>query len=413
MSDEKKIINRWLVVVGAVLIQLALGSLYSWGRMTKYISNGGFLTQISEVTAYIFGISLAAFAITMIFAGKLQQKYGPRNISLLGVVFIGVGTISSAFMEANFWGLFITYGILYGMGIGFTYVCPIATATAWFPDKKGLISGIAVAGFGAGSFIFNFLVDWFAAISIPIMYLLLGIIYVVIISIGALTMIRPPDGWLPEGFVPPKVTEISSEGMVEFSRKEMINTKQFWLLWFSYMLGCMPGLLVIGTYTVFAETAGIDPLLSISVLLTLVGSIAALFNGLGRISWGKVADIFNYKKALIMLFAVQALALFLYFTTIINYGYYFVITCVIFFCFGGNLSLYPTATADLFGNKNLGQNYGIMFTAYGVAGFIQAVATQNIVIALGGYLPLYIIVGVFTIVSLVLVFLITNPKKND
>jgi OFA family oxalate/formate antiporter-like MFS transporter len=412
MSDNTKIINRWLVVLGAVLIQLSLGSLYSWGVMTKQVSGGGFLTEPVEVTAYIFGISLAAFAITMIFAGKLQQKYGPRNISILGAIFIGAGTIASAFMQGNFWGLFISYGVLYGMGIGFAYVCPIATATAWFPDKKGLISGIAVAGFGAGSFIFNFLVDLFAAISIPVMYISLGIIYVIIIVVGALFMIRPPEGWVPDGFVPPKVTEISTGGMVEFTRKEMISTKQFWLLWISYILGCMPGLLVIATYKDFGETVGIDPLFSLSILLTLVGSIAALLNGLGRISWGKVADLATYKKALMLLFVVQAIVIFLLYTTSINFGYYLVIVCTIYFCFGGNLSLYPTATAELFGNKNLGQNYGIMFTAYGIAGFIQAVATQNIVLAIG-YLPLYILVGIFTLGSLVLVFLITTPKKKE
>jgi len=411
MSDDTKIFNRWIVVVGAVLIQLALGSLYSWGAMTGFVSNGNFLLEPEEITIYIFGIALAAFAITMIFAGKLQQKYGPRNISLLGGVFIGVGTILSAFMQGNFFGLLITYGVLYGIGIGFAYVCPIATAAAWFPDKKGMISGIAVAGFGAGSFIFNYLVSWFAELTIPVMYILLGIVYVAFIFIGALTMIRPPEGWLPEGFIPPTPTETSSEGMIEFSRKEMLSKKQFWLLWLSYILGCMPGLLVIGTYKSFA---GSDPSFSIfglGELLILVGSIGALFNGLGRISWGKIADVFNYKKALMMLFIAQAIMLFIYFTTNVSYGYYFIVTCVIFFCFGGNLSLYPTATADLFGNKNLGQNYGIMFTAYGIAGFIQAVATNNIVLILGGYLPLYILMGVFTIGALILVALLTQPKK--
>ncbi len=411
MAEEKKIMNRWLVVFGAVLIQLALGSLYSWGAMTGEISGGNFLNEPSEVTTYIFGIALAAFAITMIFAGKLQQQYGPKKISILGGILIGVGTILSAFLGGNFWGLFITYGIIYGAGIGFTYVCPIATAAAWFPDKKGMISGIAVAGFGAGSFIFNYLVDWFVLISIPVMYILLGIIYVAFIVIGAMTMIRPPDGWLPEGFVPPVATETSSEGMVEFSRKEMLSKYQFWLLWLSYILGCMPGLLVIGTYKTFANSDPNFSIYGLGTFLILVGSIGALFNGLGRISWGKVADILDYKKALLLLFLVQASMLFLYFTTNINYAYYFITTCIIFFCFGGNLSLYPTATADLFGNKNLGQNYGVMFTAYGIAGFIQAVATNQIVLTLGGYLPLYLLVGGFSVGALVLVFFIKPPKK--
>jgi OFA family oxalate/formate antiporter-like MFS transporter len=411
MAEEKKVFNRWLVVLGAVLIQLALGSIYSWGAMTEEISGGIFLSEPSEVTAYIFGIALAAFAITMIFAGKLQQKYGPKKISILGGILVGTGAISSAFMQGNFWGLFITYGIIYGVGIGFAYVCPIATAAAWFPDKKGMISGIAVAGFGAGSFIFNYLVDWFAEITIPVMYILLGVIYLAFILIGAMTMIRPPEGWEPDGFVAPKPTKTSSEGMIEFTQKEMVSKYQFWLLWGSYILGCMPGLLVIGTYKTFANSNSTFPIFGLGSLLILVGSIGALFNGLGRISWGKVADILDYKKALLLLFSVQMIMLFLYFTTSVNYAYYFIITCIIFFCFGGNLSLYPTATADLFGNKNLGQNYGIMFTAYGIAGFIQAVATNQIVLTLGGYLPLYLLMGGLTIGSLVLVYFIRPPQK--
>lgn len=409
---EEKIINRWLVVVGAVLIQLALGSLYSWGVMTGEISGGSFLNEPSETTILIFGAALATFAIVMIFAGKLQQTHGPKKISILGAALIGAGTILSAFMEGNFWGLFTTYGIIYGAGIGFTYVCPIATAAAWFPDKKGMISGIAVAGFGAGSFFFNYLVDWFALLGIAWMYVLLGIVYVVLIVIGAMTMVRPPEGWLPEGFVPPMPTETRAEGMVEFTRKEMLSKYQFWLVWGSYILGCLPGLLVIGTYKTFANSDPTFPISGLGTLLILVGSIGALFNGLGRISWGKVADILDYKKALLLLFTVQAVMLFLYFTTYINYVYYFIATCVIFFCFGGNLSLYPTATADLFGNRNLGQNYGIMFTAYGIAGFIQAVATNTIVLGLGGYLPLYLLVGGITVGAFILVFFIKPPKKE-
>ena len=155
MSEEQKIRNRWIVVIGAIMIQLALGTIYSWGTLTIFVSP--YLNEIRELTVYIFGVGLLSFAITMIFAGKLQQKYGPRNIAILGGILMGAGVIISSFMT-TFIGLLITYGIIFGAGIGFGYVCPIASASKWFPDKKGFINGIAVAGFGAGSFIFNYVI---------------------------------------------------------------------------------------------------------------------------------------------------------------------------------------------------------------------------------------------------------------
>ncbi|GAG27519.1 unnamed protein product, partial [marine sediment metagenome] len=193
MSKEQKVRNRWIVVIGAIMIQLALGTIYSWGTLTVFISP--YLKEIKELTVFIFGIGLLSFAITMIFAGKLQQKYGPRNIAILGGVLMGGGVILSAFMT-TFIGLLITYGIIFGAGIGFGYVCPIASASKWFPDKKGFINGIAVAGFGAGSFIFNYIIkvlanptnletdhlDFVSTVSnnIPLMFIVIGIIYLIL-----------------------------------------------------------------------------------------------------------------------------------------------------------------------------------------------------------------------------------------
>ena len=156
MSIEQKVRNRWVIVIGAILIQLALGTIYSWGTLTIFVSP--YLNEMREVTVFIFGVGLLSFAITMIFAGQLQQRYGPKKIAILGGILIGIALILSAFMT-SFIGLLITYGVIFGSGIGFGYVCPIASASKWFPDKKGLINGIAVAGFGMGSFIFNYVIN--------------------------------------------------------------------------------------------------------------------------------------------------------------------------------------------------------------------------------------------------------------
>ncbi len=404
MSENQKVRNRWIVVIGAILIQLALGTIYSWGTLTIFVS-GPYLNAIEELTIYIFGVGLLSFAITMIFAGQLQQKYGPRNVAILGGVLMGGGVILSSLMT-TFIGLLITYGIIFGMGIGFGYVCPIASASKWFPDKKGFINGIAVAGFGAGSFVFNYVIRALAiSFNIPTMFIVLGIIYLVLIIGGAMTLSTPPEGWKPEGWEPSAPSEKSGISGLEFERKNTIKLPQFWMLWVTFVLSAMSGLMVIGSYAAFIKAYA-------TVDFVLIGSLAALFNGLGRIVWGKLADILSYKKAMLLMFSIQAILLLIYFTTNVDVIYFGIITITIYFCFGGNFSLFPTATADLFGLKNLGPNYGMVFTAYGIAGFIGAVGVNLLVLAFGSYLILFIVMGLMSVGAAILAYLIKPPIRK-
>ncbi len=427
MSEEQKVRNRWIVVIGAILIQLALGTIYSWGTMTIFVSP--YINEVREVTVYIFGVGLLSFAITMIFAGKLQQKYGPRNIAILGGILLGIGVIASAFMT-TFIGLLITYGIIFGAGIGFGYVCPIASAGKWFPDKKGFINGIAVAGFGAGSFIFNYVIKALAnpanlettdpnfvstvSQNIPLMFTVLGIIYVILIIGGAMALSNPPEGWKPMGWAPPPPSEESGISGLDFKRNETIKLPQFWMLWVAFVFSAISGLMIIGSYAAFAKSVDAGEFIYVigTADFVLIGSLAALFNGLGRIVWGQLADFITYKKSMLIMFTIQAILMFTYFTTNINEIYFLTITCAIYFCFGGNFSLFPTATADLFGSENLGPNYGIIFTAYGVAGFIGAVGVNLFVTIFGGYLILFIVMGIMSVGSAIIAYLIKPPKQR-
>ncbi len=436
MPAEQKVRNRWIVVIGAILIQLALGTIYSWGTMTVFVSPYLNSTMslnpsiIREVTVYIFGVGLLSFAITMVFAGKLQQKYGPKKIAILGGILIGVGVISSAFMT-TFIGLLITYGIIFGAGIGFGYVCPIASAGKWFPDKKGFINGIAVAGFGAGAFVFNYVIKLLAnptdlsdqatnfveiiSPNIPIMFIVLGIIYIVLVIGGAMTLSNPPEGWKPDGWTPPPPSEESGISGLEFERGQTVKLPQFWMLWTAFALSAMSGLMVIGSFSAFAKTYDSPNVFKYVIgnsQFVLIGSLAALFNGLGRIAWGKLADMITYKKTMLVMFITQAILMFVYFTSNISEIYFLIMTCAIFFCFGGNFSLFPTATADLFGSKNLGPNYGIVFTAYGVAGFIGAVGVNLFVSIFGSYLVLFIVMGLMSVGSAFLAYVIKPPKQR-
>jgi len=435
MTTEEKVMNRWIVVIGAILIQLALGTIYTWGTMTIFVTPylNVYSPEAVESTAtvYIFGLGLLSFAITMIFAGQLQQKIGPKKTALIGAVVLGAGMFLSAGMTSLI-GMLISYGILFGAGIGFGYVTPIACAAKWFPDKKGFINGIAVAGFGAGSFIFNYVIKGIAnpanlevndpnfvadvSKNIPLLFVVLGIIYIILIVVGALTLNNPPEGWTPEGWTPPAPKEGSVASGLDFSRNEIVKFPQFWYLWLMFILSAISGLMVIGSYASFAKSVDASDnfiyVIGVSDFV-LIGSLAALFNGLGRIAWGKMADILNYKKAMLLMFSIQSVLMFLYFTTNIDVIYFTIITCAIYFCFGGNFSLFPTATTDLFGAKYLGANYGIVFTAYGIAGFIGATMVNTFVTLFGGYLVLFIIMGCMSVGAAILTFIIQPPKSPE
>ncbi len=431
--SEQKVMNRWIVVIGAVLIQLALGTIYCWGNLTTYVT--GFLKQYDatvskEMTIYIFAVGLLSFALTMIFAGQLQQKIGPMKVAILGGVLVSVGVLSSS--AAKSLGAYIfLYGVLFGVGIGFAYVCPIACAAKWFPDKKGMINGIAVAGFGAGAFIFNQIttafvnregvdVDNLSAIQfnrVPNLMLLLGGIYAAMIILGALTLKNPPEGWKPEGWSSaPKSTEETpleeaTEAVeeVNLDRTQAMKTPQFWMLWLMFVLTAAAGLFVIGNYKAYAAEG---EAISSDVFLSNVGSWAALFNGLGRVVWGSLSDKIGYKKSMFGMFGLQAIFLFTFGLADVNRAMFFIWVCVIYFCFGGNFSLYPTATTDNFGPKYLGPNYGIIFTAYGIAGVTGALLASEARTALGGFNGLFMVMGGLSIVAIVVAYLLKAPKKS-
>ncbi|GAB4308124.1 MAG: OFA family MFS transporter [Promethearchaeota archaeon] len=419
MSEQNEY-NRWFVVVGAILIQLALGTIYCWGVLTVFISDPGLLTGVpATTTVYVFGVGLASFAVVMILAGQLQQKIGPMKTSILGGVVLGVGVMSSA-AAASFETLLLTYGVIFGAGIGLGYVCPIATAAKWFPDKKGFINGIAVAGFGAGAFIFNYVIKALAnpsgldvldpgfhdamVANIPTMFLVLGAIYAAMVIVGAITLKLPPEGWKPAGWEPPapKEGEVAPTH-ADWTPGEAIRTPQFWMLWAMFVMSAISGLMVIGSFAKFAKDTGggasyLYPELA-GLDFAMVGGIAALLNGLGRVVWGKACDVVGYKKAMLSMFSVQGVIMILYFFTNSSAAAYVALTGAIYFCFGGNFSMFPTATADAFGSKNLGPNYGVVFTAYGIAGFLGATMVQTFVTAFGSYMVLFIVMGALSLAS--------------
>lgn len=386
-----KVMNRWIVVIGAIVVQLCLGAIYAWSAFTGKLTaaDGPFHFTKTE-TQVIFSIGLLSFAVIMaLIAGKWQAKVGPRIVAITGGLVMGAGYVLASLVN-NFWGILIGVGFLGGAGIGLAYVCPIATCVKWFPDKKGLITGLAVAGFGFGALIWVKLTEgfkfgpvnltpgwtglWGAGWTVANVFLLYGILFAGLVLVASLVLVNPPAGFKPAGWNPPAPGSGAASGAVDFTAKEMVRTPQFWSLFLTFMFGATSGLMVIGIIKLFGMDAlkqsGVAADQASIITGTAMGLFYALFNGLGRIIWGWISDRTGRKAAIVAMSALQGIMMIVfYFIGSSEAGLYIGAT-VIGFNFGGNFALFPAATADFFGNKNVGTNYPWVFMSYGVGGVV-------------------------------------------
>jgi MFS transporter, OFA family, oxalate/formate antiporter len=390
--------NRWTVVIGALIVQICLGAIYAWSVFVEPLESLGFSRTQTQI---IFSVALGTYALVMVFAGRLQDKIGPRKVALAGGIILGLGYIMAGLLgnkvdnDNLFWLTVFSIGVVGGAGIGFAYVCPIAAGLKWFPDKRGLITGLAVAGFGGGAYIFSRIASYFIAEEGVIQaFLMLGIIFLVCIVLGSLLLKNPPPGWTPKGWTPEKSKK--SIG-TDYEWKDMIKTSNFWFLWLMFAFGAASGLMVIGHIKPFGIASGV----SAETAGAAVG-ILAIFNATGRIVWGVISDKIGRGNAMVVMFFLQAIMMFI----LIKMGCEEITLAIaaawIGFNFGGNFTLFPSTTADFFGTKNIGVNYALVFTAFGVAGIVGPILGGKVFDATGSYSAAFIAAGVLCVISSVL-----------
>lgn len=369
-----KTMNRWLVVLGAILIQLCLGAIYAWSVFTPALNDAGWTKMDTQV---VFAVGLAMFAVVMVWAGKKLAVWGPRKLTILSGLVLGTGyALAGVFGGTNFWALLILIGVIGGAGIGIGYVVPIAVGMRWFPDKKGLITGLAVAGFGFGAMGWVKLAgSWghlIANFGLSYTFLIYGIAFMTLVITGGIFMVFPPEGWLPEGYTPPKTEAASDNADFDIKGVGLLKTYQFKLIFLTFVFSAGAGLMSIGLMKLYPmealQGAGYSAAEASAISGTAMAIFFSLANGVGRIVWGMLSDLMGRKASIIIMTATQGICVIAFPAMASNELILYVGATFIGFNFGGNFALFPTMTADTFGAKNVGLNYPFVFLAYGAGG---------------------------------------------
>ena len=412
MENQKvqsgKSFNRgWLVTFAGTGINLALGVLYSWSIISGEIEGW---TQTMKSVPY--SIACGVFALFMIPAGLIQDRISPRFAATVGGVLTGLGFFV-CFLEPSYTGFIVGFGLLAGAGIGFGYAAATPPAIKWFPAAKtGLIAGIVVAGFGLASAYIGPLARWMlGAFGLQNSMLIFGIGFLVIVVCLAQVLRNPPPGYIPLASPDPSAQK-KSLGAAALSEtfsvgpSEMVRNFRFWLLWVMFACGAGVGLMIIGKLKPIVQNAN-----SIVWFAPLCLACLAIGNAGGRILAGMLSDTIGRTTTMLIVFVCQAAVM----VSLIFVGkvawIVFFLSILAGFNYGANLSIFPSATKDLFGLKNFGTNYGIVFTAWGFGGVVLPIMAGKVADMTGNFNLAYIIAAICLLFAAALTFLVKGTKK--
>ncbi|OGP93500.1 MAG: oxalate:formate antiporter [Deltaproteobacteria bacterium RBG_16_48_10] len=398
----------WVVTFSGMGLNLALGVLYAWSvfgkQLTEAVDKGGFgWNKIEAALPYTIGI--AFFAGMMVPAGRLQDKFGPRIVSSIGALLTGLGLIVASFASpGNMFPALFGFGVMAGTGIGLGYASATPAAVKWFPPaRKGLITGIVVSGFGLASvYIAPVSKYLLGAYGVNQSFLILGIAFAVI-TFGITQFITNPSA--PGVSTGPQ--KAGSSVNTDYTWREMLRTKTFYLLWIEFACGAMAGLMIIGH---LAKIVAVQSGNQIQIGFIFV-ALLAIFNASGRLIAGVVSDYIGRLRTVLIVCISQAIIMF-FFSQISTIATFILGSAIVGFSYGACLSLFPSTCADYWGTKNLGLNYGILFTAWGVGGVFGPILAGGIADSTGSYHMAYVISAALMILAAILTCFTKAPVKR-
>lgn len=402
--------NRWLIAVSAIFIHLSIGGAYAYSVYKIPVSEemGWSVTQVTVA----FTIMMALAGTMAAFFGKFVEKNGPRKSAMLAAILFSLGQAGSglAILLDSLPLYLLTYGVLSGMGMGLGYIAPVSTLIKWFPDRRGLATGMAVLGFGAGALITApVAVNLMESVGISNTYFILGAGYFLLMVLGASYITPPPANYMPEGMkheIKSGKKEIKKD-LRQLTAREAVRTKHFWMLWGMHLINVSAGIMMISVASPMVQELGG---LSVAGAAAMVG-IMGLFNGGGRLVWAAASDYVGRQNIFIIFFVIQLIA----FITLPNVTNSLVLQALIFLvvsCYGGGFSNLPAFAGDLFGTKEVGAIHGFLLTTWSLGGVCGPMLVTAIKQSTGSYIPVfYVFFGLIAISLIISILLRADIKK--
>jgi OFA family oxalate/formate antiporter-like MFS transporter len=384
-------------------MNLALGSLYAWSVFVAPLEAEFGWTRTQ--TSWVFTIAIVTFALSFVMAGRIQDRRGPRICAVIGATLVGLGFILASFTSTLPF-LYVAFGLVVGAGNGFGYATPIPVGSKWFPDKRGLVVGLMVAGYGGGSAIFGPVAT--ALISEygwrPT-FRILGVVLFSMCMLGTLLLKNPPAGYRPAGWSP--ATAPTERTLRDIPTREMLRMPTFYFLWVAFCLGTTAGLMTISQLVPFAQSAGMG-----AAAAAFAITVGALGSTSGRIVSGWLSDVVGRLTTLRIMILISAVAMPALFVWREQAILFYIFVAIIYWCFGTQLSVFATTSADFFGTRYLGLNYGLLFTAYGVAGLLGPIIAGRVFDAFDDYRVAFFIAAGLSIVALISIGFARPPRRE-
>jgi MFS family permease len=400
--------GRWVLVALCLVINLCLGSIYAWSifvePLTEYYTIELGLSVTANDILMPFSLVLAFFALTMPFTGPIIDRYGPRNVTILGGVLNGLGWILASFSSSVLM-LSILFGVIGGIGVGIAYSVLVAVPARWFPDKRGLAVGLAVLGVGFSAFFTANIAGWFiGAYGVMATFRIFGIAIIILTTLFALPLKFPAPGWVPAGWMPPALKP-GEEKSCEFTRSQMLRTSAFYGLWACYFIGSLAGLMAVS----IAKPVGTDVGIEAGLATFLVGFFA-IFNGSGRPVFGALTDKITPRNAAMVSFILIASASLLMWQ-IPTAPVYILAFAVLWGCLGGWLAIAPTTTGRYFGTCDYPRCYGAVYLAYGAGAIAGPQLAGFIKTSTGSYIGVFPYVLALAVAGTVIAFTLMKPPR--
>jgi MFS transporter, OFA family, oxalate/formate antiporter len=396
--------NRWLPVVGGVTMNLALGMFYGMSVFMLPLEKEFGWSRAD--TSWVITIGLAMIATWYVIAGRIHDRRGPQLVAFVGGTLFSIGLFLASYTQSLVW-FYATAGFIAGTGSGFGYVVPTSVGSKWFPDKRGLVIGLMVGGYGAGSGVFGPIastlievVGWRATFRI-----FAGVFY--LMTMTATYLLRnPPAGYRPPGW-DPATARAAARGGADVEAAQMIRTPTFWALWIAYCLGTTAGTMVISQLVPFARSAGHSAAVAAFAL-----TVGAIGSASGRVLSGWMSDHAGRLNTLRVLLLVSAVAMPTLFLVRENLVMFYLVLAAVYYCYGTQLSVYASTSADFYGTRNVGFNYGLLLLAWGVAAILGPFLGGRVYVATGEYRIAFFIAAALSLVALATLLLAKTPRHE-